>query len=145
MNLKKSALLTTLGTAGILSGMAWLSQGCYMVSDECVCTTDFRYHQVVVLDELSQPVDSASVRIYRVSDNKEITSADQDKGLREKGKVVVFSDGYASEFPEGRSRLEIRAVVSKGARTGEERYVFSQDECGCHFEKVSGRDTIGIR
>lgn len=145
MNRNKSTFITALGTAAILAGMAWISQGCSIASDECVCSTEFRYQEAVVLDELSQPVDSASVRLYRVSDNLELKTPDQHEGFRQKGRVVIFSDGYAREFPAGKSQLEIRAVVSKGARTGEERYVFSQDECGCHFEKVSGRDTIIIR
>lgn len=145
MKLKKSTLITTLGIAAPLAGMAWLNQGCSMTSDECVCTTEFRYQEAVVLDDLAQAVDSASVRLYRVSDNKELAAPEQLKGLQQKGTVVVFSDGYSGDFPKGSSRMEIRAVVSKGAKTGEEGYVFGQDECGCHFEKISGKDTIIIR
>jgi hypothetical protein len=145
MNPRKPTYLLASGTALLLLGAAWLNQGCTLASDACPCTTEFRSQSAHIVDGQAQPVDSAAIQVFRVSDNKEIGPIDQGSVMRRKGEAVIFHDGLTNDFPAGKTSMEIRVVATKGSKSGEERYVMGMDGCGCHFEKVSGRDTITVR
>jgi hypothetical protein len=145
MNPKKPTYVLASGTALLLLGAAWLNQGCTLASDACACTTEFRSQSAYIVDGQAQPVDSAAIKVFRVSDNKEIGPIDQGLFQSRKGQALIFTDAETDEFPGGKTTMEIRVVATKGTLSGEERYVMGIDGCGCHFEKVSGRDTITVR
>jgi hypothetical protein len=129
---------------GALAG-ALILGGCVMEQQQgCTCTMEYRYFPVVVADA-SGGVDSAVVHTYRVSDGKELKRDTTSWPGRPKGSVVVFSDGNTNDFPKGMDKMEVRVTASKGGKSGEERYVFTTTDCRCHFDKLSGKDTLLIQ
>jgi hypothetical protein len=77
------------------------------------------------MDESSQPVDSALVRIYRTSDNFEIGAPQQYFGRDSRGQAVIFDNGKTNFVPNGQTEMQIKVVLSKGLKSATELYVIS--------------------
>lgn len=123
--------------------LAGALSGCVMKSD-CVCDLMAKAYSVHVRDAAG-PVDSAQVRIYRVSDGADLTATLGDgDSFRMPGTAVIFTDAITSKIPRGGSMV-VRAKVTKGAESGEALYTVATDDCRCHFEKTAGPDTLVIR
>ena len=123
-------------------GAVWA--GCVMEQTQCACTEEFRSFGIVVRDA-DGPVDSARVRIFRVSDDKELSHDTTWLPNPDKGHVVAFSDNNLKDIPANARTMEIRVVATRGAKTGEERMTLGTQECRCHVEKVAGKDTVLIK
>lgn len=129
------------GAAALLGAAAWI--GCDSPTKEaCACDTEFRTFSIAVSDA-DGPVDSAQVRLYRVSDGSDITGYAYDPPGP--GYAVAFTDDVVYDFPAGSSRMDVRVAVSKGSEKGEAVMTVAVDECRCHLSKLSGPDNVVLK
>ena len=114
-----------------------LSYSC-IETDDCICTHEFVYSTVMVLDSLDQPVkfDSAIVKDKITGDIFDI----QDDLAFMPGSYAVMHDGYTGHFSTAPTPILFRG--NKGSNFIEAEYEFNTDECKCHIYKVSGPDTL---
>jgi hypothetical protein len=99
--------------------------------------------EITLLDEDANPVDSADVRLIRTSDGKAL--ALPTGGMPAKGRVAIFINGIARDFPGGERELEVLVTAKKGNKSGEQKFLLTTDECRCDFEVASGRDTLILK
>lgn len=107
--------------------------------DDCVCTQEFRFSTVLVLDNNNQPVDSLVTSVKNLSTGETYTFEDM---FLDPGRYIVMTDNYVNSLSQLPSKIEFTGL--KDSRTVKEIYQFNTDECNCHINKVSGSDTLRI-
>lgn len=106
---------------------------------ECICTEEFRFYLVRVIDNQSNPVDSLTVtikdeqgRIYQIN----------QASFPFPGHYVVMDDSYTNQFSILPTKIIFIGEKNSQQVTGE--YLFNTDECKCHVQKISGPDSLRI-
>jgi len=125
----------------VLSVFYFLS--CSSVDEDCMCTEEYRFFLVTVVDTLGIPVDSLDVTI-RDKDGDELNVV-QDPHPFGAGKYTVLNDSFTQMFCSCTTPEKIYFSASDGIRIAAGEYLFNTDKCRCHINKVSGPDTLVIR
>ena len=106
----------------------------------CVCTLEFRFFTVTVLDVAGQPAEGVSISVRRVSDGAVLTeNSSLDPGP---GVYVILSDGNIDDVSEDGTTVEVVGTLEDMGFMAE--YVFGRDACQCHVNKISGPDTVQL-
>lgn len=116
---------------------------CSTADEDCMCTEEYRFYLVTVVDKLGVPVDSLDVTI-RDKDGDELDVV-QDPHLFGAGKYTVLNDSFTQIFCSCTVPEKIYFSATDGIRTASGEYLFNTDECKCHINKVSGPDTVVLR
>ncbi|MDT3695318.1 MAG: hypothetical protein B6D44_00780 [Ignavibacteriales bacterium UTCHB2] len=116
---------------------------CSEIEKDCICTGEFRFYLVTVVDTLGVPVDSLTV-IIKDKDGDEL-DVQQDPFFLDEGKYTVLNDSFTHiMFAYGTPQV-IYFSVTDGIRAAKGEFMFNTDECKCHINKVSGPDTLVLR
>lgn len=116
---------------------------CSTVDEDCLCTEEYRFFLVTVVDTLGVPVDSLNVTI-RDKDGDELNVV-QDPYPFGAGKYTVLNDSFTQMFCSCTTPEKIYFSATDGNRIAAGEYLFNTDKCRCHINKVSGPDTLVIR
>ena len=132
---------STLLGLGMLTGLPMLS--CSSPAEEvvCLCTAEFRFFTVAVVDAQGQPADDVSISTTRVSDGLDLTPL-SDVGLGQPGVYVVLTDNAGGNVTEEGTLVEV--IGTRGDTGFRAEFVFNKDACGCHVSQVSGPDTVQL-
>jgi hypothetical protein len=125
----------------VLSVFYFLS--CSTVDEDCMCTMEYRFYLVTVVDTLGVPVDSLSVMI-KDKDGDEL-DVQQESYPFGAGKYTVLNDSFTDMFCACGKPQAIYFSATEGRRTANGEFSFNTDECKCHINKVSGPDTLVLR
>lgn len=125
----------------ILSVFYFLS--CSTIEDDCLCTMEYRFYLVTVVDTLSIPIDSLTVTI-KDKDGDELDIV-QDPHTFGAGKYTVLNDSFTQMFCSCKTPEKIYFSATDGNRIAAGEYLFNTDDCKCHINKVSGPDTLVLR
>jgi hypothetical protein len=116
---------------------------CSTVEDDCLCTMEYRFYLVTVVDTLGVPVDSLTITVKdKDGDDLDVT---QDPSSFDVGKYTVLNDSFTQIFCACTTPEKVYFSASDGNRIAAGEYLFNTDECKCHINKVSGPDTLVIR
>lgn len=116
---------------------------CSTVDEDCLCTEEYRFFLVTVVDTLGVPVDSLNVTI-RDKDGDELNVV-QDPHPFGAGKYTVLNDSFTQMLCSCPTAEKIYFSATDGNRIAAGEYLFNTDKCRCHINKVSGPDTLVIR
>jgi len=116
---------------------------CSTVNEDCMCTEEYRFYLVTVVDTLGVPVDSLTVTI-KDKDGDELDVA-QDTHPFGAGKYTVLNDSFTQMFCSCTTPEKIYFSATDGNRIANGEFMFNTDECKCHINKVSGPDTLVLR
>jgi len=116
---------------------------CSTVDEDCLCTEEYRFYLVTVVDTLGIPVDSLDVTI-RDNDGDELNVV-QDPHPFGAGKYTVLNDSFTDMFCACGTNQKIYFFATDGNRIANGEFMFNTDDCKCHINKVSGPDTLVIR
>jgi hypothetical protein len=116
---------------------------CSTVDEDCMCTEEYRFYLVTVVDTLGIPVDSLEVTI-RDKDGDELNVL-QDPHPFGAGKYTVLNDSFTDMFCACGTTQKIHFSVTDENRIANGEFMFNTDECKCHINKVSGPDTLVLR
>ena len=116
---------------------------CSTVDEDCMCTEEYRFYLVTVVDTLGVPVDSLDVTI-RDKDEDELDVV-QDPHPFGAGKYTVLNDSFTQMFCSCTEPEKIYFSSTDGIRTAAGEHLFNTDKCKCHINKVSGPDTLVLR
>ena len=116
---------------------------CSVVDEDCLCTTEYRYVLVTVVDTIGVSVDSLEVTIKDKDGNK--LDVKQEADVFGSGKYIVLNDSFTELFCSctEAEKIYFSATDGNGIAAGE--YLFNTDRCRCHINKVSGPDTLVLR
>ncbi len=106
----------------------------------CLCTLEFRFFTVTVMDATGQPAEGVTISVRRVSDGAVLTvnsSLDQGPGV-----YVILTDNNIDDVNEAGTTIEVVGTLGGMGFTAE--YVFDRDACQCHVNKISGPDTVQL-
>jgi hypothetical protein len=123
--------------------IAFLIAGCSTIDEDCLCTEEYRFFLVTVVDTLGIPVDSLDVTI-RDKDGDELDVA-QDPYAFGPGKYTVLNDSFTQMLCSCPTAEKIYFLATDGSRIATGEYLFNTDKCRCHINKVSGPDTLVLR
>lgn len=116
---------------------------CSDLDEDCMCTEEYRFYLVTVIDTLGVPVDSLTVTITdKDGDELDVT---QDPNPLGAGKYAVLNDSFIQMFCSCGTSQTIYFSATDGNRIAEGEYLFNTDECKCHINKVSGQDTLVLK
>lgn len=116
---------------------------CSDLEEDCMCTEEYRFYLVTVIDTLGVPVDSLTVTITdKDGDELDVT---QDPNPFGAGKYTVLNDSFIQMFCSCTTPEKIYFSATDGIRTASGEFMFNTDECKCHINKVSGPDTLVLR
>lgn len=113
---------------------------CSEIDKDCLCTEEFRFYLVSVVDTLGNPVDSLTITI-KDKDGDEL-DVQQDQYFLDEGKYTVLNDSFTHIFCSCGTPQTIYFSATDGNRTANGEFLFNIDECKCHVNKVSGPDTL---
>jgi hypothetical protein len=113
---------------------------CSTVDEDCMCTEEYRFYLVTIVDTLGVPVDSLNVTI-RDKDGDELDVM-QESHLFGLGKYTALNDSFTQMFCSCTIPEKIYFSATDGNRIASGEYFFNTDECRCHINKVSGPDTL---
>jgi hypothetical protein len=116
---------------------------CSTVDEDCLCTEEYRFFLVTVVDTLGVPIDSLTVTI-RDKDGDELNVV-QDPHPFGAGKYTVLNDSFTQMLCYCPTAEKIYFSATDGNRVAVGEYLFNTDKCRCHINKVSGPDTLVIR
>ncbi len=113
---------------------------CSEIDKDCLCTEEFRFYLVSVVDTLGNPVDSLTITI-KDKDGDELDVQQQDQ-IFGPGKYTVLDDSFVKMFVSPSIAEKITFTATDGILTVTREFLFSTDDCRCHINKVSGPDTL---
>lgn len=116
---------------------------CSTVEEDCMCTEEYRFYLVTVVDTLGIPIDSLTVTI-KDKDGDELDVA-QDPHPFGAGKYTVLNDSFTQMFCSCTIPEKIYFSATDGNRVAAGEFLFNTDECKCHINKVEGPDTLVLR
>lgn len=116
---------------------------CSVLDDDCICSMEFRYCIVTVVDSLGIPADSLIVTIKDI-DGDEL-DVQQDQYFTDEGKYTVLNDSFTHIMCACGTQQKIYFSATDGIRTANGEFMFNTDRCRCHINKVSGPDTLVLR
>lgn len=116
---------------------------CSTFDEDCMCTEEYRFYLVTVVDTLGVPVDSLTVTI-RDKDGDEL-GVRQENQIFGPGKYTVLDDSFTSMFVSPNIPEKVTFTATDGARIATGECFFSTDECRCHINKVEGPDTLVLK
>jgi hypothetical protein len=116
---------------------------CSTVEDECICTMEYRFYLVTVVDTLGIPVDSLTILI-RDKDGDELDVL-QESHLFGPGKYTILNDSFTQMFCFCATPEKIYFTATDGNRIANGEFMFNTDECRCHINKISGPDTLVLK
>jgi hypothetical protein len=116
---------------------------CSTVDEDCMCTMEYRYTLVTVVDTLGVPVDSLTITI-KDKDGDEL-DVHQETNTFGAGKYTVLSDSFTHIMCTCGTPQQIYFSATDGNRVANGEFMFNTDECKCHINKVSGPDTLVLR
>jgi hypothetical protein len=108
-----------------------------------MCTEEYRFFLVTVVDTLGLPVDSLDVTI-RDKDGDELDVL-QESNPFGPGNYTVLNDSFTQLFCSCTTPEIIYFSATDGGRIATGEYLFNTDKCRCHINKVSGPDTLVLR
>ena len=123
--------------------LAFLFVSCSTVDEDCLCTMEYRYTLVTVVDTLGVPVDSLTVTI-KDKDGDEL-NVQQESSLFGVGKYTVLNDSFTHIMCVCGTPQKIYFSATDGNSIANGEFMFNTDECKCHINKVSGPDTLVLR
>jgi len=123
--------------------IAFLFASCSTVEDDCMCTMEYRFYLVTVVDTLGVPVDSLNVTV-RDKDGDEL-DVQQESSMFGAGKYTVLNDSFTHIFCNCGTPQQIYFSATDGSRVANGEFMFNTDECKCHINKVSGPDTLVLK
>ena len=123
--------------------IALLFASCSTIDKDCLCTEEYRFFLVTVVDTLGVPIDSLNVTI-RDKEGDELDVA-QDPHPFGAGKYTVLNDSFIQMFCACGTPQTIYFSATDGIRTANGEFMFNTDDCKCHITKVSGPDTLLLR
>lgn len=115
---------------------------CSTIEKDCLCTAEYRFYLVTIVDTLGVPVDSLDI-IIKDNDGDELDVL-QEINYFGVGKYTVLTDSFTKMFCSCGTSEKIYFTAKKGNRIANAEYLFNTDECQCHINKVSGPDTLVI-
>jgi len=113
---------------------------CSTVKEDCLCTMEYRFYVVTVVDTLGVPVDSLIVTI-KDKDGDEL-DVQQESYPFGPGKYAVLNDSFTHIFCTCGTTQKIYFSATDGSRTTTGEFLFNTDDCKCHINKVAGPDTL---
>ena len=116
---------------------------CSTVDEDCMCTEEYRFFLVTVVDTLGVPVDSLDVTI-RDKDGDELNVL-QDSHPFGAGKYTVLNDSFTEMFCACGTTQKVYFSATDGSRITKGEFMFITDECRCHINKISGPDTLILK
>ena len=116
---------------------------CSTVDEDCMCTMEYRFYLVTVIDMLGVPVDSLTVTI-KDKDGDEL-DVQQESSIFGAGKYTVLNDSFTHIMCACGTPQQIYFSATDGNRVANGEFIFNTDECRCHINKVSGPDTLVLR
>lgn len=116
---------------------------CSTVDEDCMCTEEYRFYLVTVVDTLGVPVDSLTVTI-RDKDGDELDVVQESYAFGP-GKYTVLNDSFTQMFCACGTVQKVYFSAADGNRVAAGEFLFNTDECKCHINKVSGPDTLFLR
>ena len=116
---------------------------CSTVDKDCLCTEEYRFFLVTVVDTLGVPVDSLTVTI-RDKDGDELDVVQESYAFGP-GKYTVLNDSFTQMFCACGTSQKIYFSATDGNRVAAGEFLFNTDECKCHINKVEGPDTLVLR
>lgn len=116
---------------------------CSTIDEDCVCTEEYRYYLVTVVDTLGIPVDSLNV-VIKDKDGDELNVV-QDPNPFGAGKYTVLNDSFTQMFCSCTLPETIYFSATDGNRIANGEFLFKTDECNCHVYKVTGPDTLVLK
>lgn len=116
---------------------------CSTVEEDCMCTEEYRFYLVTVVDTLGVPIDSLTVTI-KDKDGDELDVA-QDPHPFGTGKYTVLNDSFTQMFCSCTIPEKIYFSATDGNKIAAGEFLFNTDECKCHINKVEGPDTLMLR
>ena len=119
------------------------SVSCSVLDDNCLCTDEFCYYTVTVVDTLGVPVDSLTVSIKDKNGNK--LDVNQPGYIFNPGVYVVLDDSFINMFEFTERAEKVFFSATDGERIAQAEYLFNSDRCRCHVNKVSGPDTLVLK
>jgi hypothetical protein len=123
--------------------IAFIFASCSTVEDDCMCTMEYRFYLVTVVDTLDVPVDSLIVTV-RDKDGDEL-DVQQESSIFGAGKYTVLSDSFTHIMCTCGTSQAIYFAATDGSRIANGEFMFNTDECKCHINKVSGPDTLVLK
>jgi len=143
VRLQKSGFLLIIVLIIALTG-----QSCEKLFDSKVCTLEFRYITVSVVDGDENPVrfDEVSVTNYRTGDTIDLCDSepslciDEIAGSTEMGYYTIFHDGLRGDI--GIRPLSVLFEASNDSVSVQQLFLIGDD--GCHVYNMSGPEVITI-
>jgi len=119
--------------------IALLFPSCTTDISDCVCTTEFVTHSIIVVDSSGDPVDSLITRITN-SSGRELTSHGSYFTSGRGGRYWIMDDSYKNELTNRPTTIFFDGT--KENVIAEAAFLINTDECKCHVNKVAGPDTV---
>ncbi len=116
---------------------------CSTIDEDCMCTEEYRFFLVTVVDTLGIPADSLDVTI-RDKDGDELDVLQESHPFGP-GKYTVLNDSYTQMFCACGTVQKVYFSATDGNRVASGEFLFNTDECKCHINKVEGPDTLVLR
>ncbi len=116
---------------------------CSSVDEDCMCTEEYRFFLVTVVDTLGIPVDSLDV-IIRDKDGNELDVVQESYPFGP-GKYTVLNDSFTQMFCTCGTSEKINFSATDGSRVATVEFLFNTDKCKCHINKVEGPDTLVLK
>lgn len=123
--------------------IALLFASCSTIDKDCLCTEEYRFFLVTVVDTLGVPVDSLTITI-KDKDGDEL-DVQQDQYFLDEGKYTVLNDSFIHIMCSCGIPQTIYFSATDESRIANSEFMFNTDECKCHINKVSGPDTLVLR
>ena len=127
------------GLAVIILISVHLFLSCTTDVKDCICTTEFRVYDIIVIDSFGNSVDSLNTRITN-SSGKEFSPNGNTHTHDSEGRYWIMDDSYIKEFS-----IRPTAIFLEGTKEDasvEAAFLFNTCECKCHVYKVAGPDTV---
>lgn len=120
--------------------LSCLFYACSPTAQDCVCTMEFRYITVSVLDNNGNRIDSLATKVTNKQSGKVYSFGPDSADYF--GNYIVMTDQYVRDFNTSPTSILFEA----GNRNFKVSTMFSiiADECKCHVSKISGPDTITV-
>ena len=116
---------------------------CSTVDEDCMCTEEYRFFLVTVVDTLGIPVDSLAITIKdKDGDELDVLQETHPFGA---GKYTVLNDSFTQMFCACGTPEKIYFSATDRSRVANGEFMFNTDECKCHINKISGPDTLSLK
>jgi len=128
--------------AAVVFFISVLILSCTTDVGDCICTTEFVAHNVIVLNSSGDPVDSITTRITN-SFGREFIPHGSYLPNGPGGRYWIIDDSYKNEFSSRPATIFFNGT--KGNASVEAAFLINADDCKCHVNKVAGPDTVVIQ